>query len=47
MIRETAVQSWVESYQRWKKKKKKKKKKMVLDTPLLKTQHKVRIKDKV
>ena len=39
MIRETGVQSWVESYQRFKK---------VLDTAILSTQHnKVRIKSKV
>ena len=37
MIRETGVQSQVESYQRLRKKKKKKKK--VLDAALLNTQH--------
>ena len=47
MVRETRVQSQVESYQKLKKKKKKKKKK-VLGATLLNTQHyKVRIKGKV
>ena len=41
MGRETGIQSQFESYQRLKKKK------MVLNTPLLNTQHKVRIKTKV
>ena len=45
MVRETGVQSQVESYQRLKKKKKKKK---ILDAALPNTQHhKVRIKGKV
>ena len=48
MVRETWVQSQVESYQRVKKKKKKRKKKKVLDASLLNTQHyKVGIKSKV